>query len=135
MISSVVVDTDVVSFIFKNDSRGVLYTPHITGRIALVSFMTVAELRRWYLQRNWGNARQQELEDFLQNYIVIHSEDSLCTKWAEVTSNAARKGRPIDTADAWNAATAILHNVPLVTHNGKHYAGVDGLTIISEATP
>jgi predicted nucleic acid-binding protein len=97
--------------------------------------MTVAELRRWYLQRNWGSARQQELEDFLQNYIVIHSEDSLCTKWAEVTSNSARKGRPIDTADAWNAATAMLHGVPLVTHNRKHYAGVDGLTIISEATP
>lgn len=134
-MSSVVVDTDVVSFIFKSDSRSILYIPHLTGKIALVSFMTVAELRRWYLQRNWGSARRQDLEDFLQNYYVIHSEDSLCTKWAEVTSSAARKGRPIDTADAWNAATAMLHNVPLVTHNRKHYAGVDGLTIISEATP
>jgi hypothetical protein len=29
---------------------------------------------------------------------------------------------------------ALLHGLPLVTHNAKHYAGVDGLTVISEAT-
>jgi predicted nucleic acid-binding protein len=39
---------------------------------------------------------------------------------------------PIQTADGWVAATSLLHNIPLVTHNPKHFVGVDGLTVISE---
>jgi len=48
-------------------------------------------------------------------------------------SDARRSGRPIATADAWNAATALLLGLPLVTHNRSHFAHVAGLTIISEA--
>ena len=46
--------------------------------------------------------------------------------------SARQNGMPIQTADGWVAATAMLHNVPLITHNRKHYIGVEGLTIISE---
>jgi predicted nucleic acid-binding protein len=36
-------------------------------------------------------------------------------------------------ADAWIAATALIRDIPLITHNGRHYEGVDGLTVICEA--
>ncbi|MFL6213094.1 MAG: type II toxin-antitoxin system VapC family toxin [Blastocatellia bacterium] len=133
MISSAVVDTDVVSYLFKGDTRGALYRPHIAGKLLLVSFMTLAELRQWALLKNWGERRRQELERFLEAYAIIHSDDKLCTMWAEVTRSAIRNGYPIDTADAWMAATALLHGIPLVTHNRNHYVGVDGLSILSEA--
>jgi tRNA(fMet)-specific endonuclease VapC len=35
-------------------------------------------------------------------------------------------------ADAWAAAVALRHGLPLVTHNRKHFEPVPGLTIISE---
>ncbi len=38
---------------------------------------------------------------------------------------------PIQTGDAWMAATALVLAVPLVTHNPSDYEGVDGLTVIS----
>lgn len=41
---SVVVDTDVVSYIVKGDTRGALYQSHLANRIASISFMTHAEL-------------------------------------------------------------------------------------------
>ena len=44
-----VVDTDVVSFFFKGDTRAALYRPHLVGQFLLISFMTVAELDRWSL--------------------------------------------------------------------------------------
>lgn len=51
-------------------------------------------------------------------------------------SDACRRiGRPIDTADVWIAATALLLDAPLVTHNGAHFSGVPGLTVISEKEP
>lgn len=40
----VVVDTDVVSFLFKGDSRGDLYRPHLNGRLAIIAAQTRAEL-------------------------------------------------------------------------------------------
>jgi len=53
-MTEVVVDTDVVSFIFKNHPFGSRYDPELTGRITLISFMTVAEIERWTLQRRCG---------------------------------------------------------------------------------
>jgi len=43
-MTPVVVDTDVVSFLLKNDSRAQLYLPLMRNRDLLVSFMTEAEL-------------------------------------------------------------------------------------------
>ncbi|HXG63664.1 MAG TPA: PIN domain-containing protein [Blastocatellia bacterium] len=134
MIESVVVDTDVVSFLFKQDTRGELYRPHLDGKLAVISFMTLAEIDRWALEKNWGERRKRGMKEFWHGFIVLHSTRSLCLKWAEAITIARRNGRPIRTADGWIAATALLHGLPLVTHNAKHYAGVDGLTVISEAT-
>jgi hypothetical protein len=51
-MASVVVDADVLSFLFKCDSRAEWYRPHLTGKLLVLSFMTVAELDRWALARN-----------------------------------------------------------------------------------
>jgi hypothetical protein len=39
----VVIDTDVISYIFKGDTRGEMYRPHLDNRLGVLSFMTVAE--------------------------------------------------------------------------------------------
>jgi predicted nucleic acid-binding protein len=132
LIPSIVVDTDVLSFIFKEDTMADLYAPHLKDKVVVVCFMTVAELRQWALIKQWGPTKRQRLESFLQNYIIFHSDDDFCTKWAEATRSAVRNGRPIDSADAWVAATSLLHSIPLVTHNQRHYTGIDGLVVISE---
>jgi len=54
-------------------------------------------------------------------------------KWAEVMVAARRAGRRLETADAWIAATAVLYNAPLITHNASDYLGVPGLQVITEA--
>ena len=46
-----------------------------------------------------------------------------------VAAHAA--GRRIESADAWIAATALLHDAPLLTNNLNDYLGVTGLTLIS----
>ena len=128
-----VVDTDVVSYLYKGDSRANLYYPHLFGQILVISFQTVAELRRWMLSANWGKRRRQHLESRLQRYVVEHSSDALCARWAEAMESAKRNGRPIAPADAWVAATALHLGFPLVTHNRSHFLGVDGLTVLSES--
>ena len=48
-------------------------------------------------------------------------------------AQAKAAGRRIESADAWIAATALLYDVPLVTHNRKDYLGVPGLKIVSRS--
>jgi predicted nucleic acid-binding protein len=74
----VVVDTSVVSFLFRGDTRADRYRLHVACR---------------------------------------------------------RIGQPIDGADAWIAATALLYGIPVVTHNPGHFARVPGLMVISEVVP
>jgi tRNA(fMet)-specific endonuclease VapC len=65
--------------------------------------------------------------------VVFHSDDDLCVQWAEITEDGKRRGREIQPGDAWIAATALLHEVPLVTHNRRDFESVIGLRIISGA--
>ena len=51
--------------------------------------------------------------------------------WAEVTFAAKRRGRPVQTADAWIAASALYHQVPLITNNQTDYSYIKGLTVLS----
>lgn len=132
-MDAVVVDTDVVSFLFKRDTRAELYRPHLTEKLLVISFMTLAEIDRWVLARNWGTERREKMEKHLRQFVVYPFERDLCRKWAEVSDQARRLGRQIQCADAWIAATALLRETPLVTHNKDDYAGVSDLTILSEA--
>ena len=130
---ALVVDTDVVSFLYKRDTRAELYRLHLNDPPFIISFMTLAELRSWMRHRNWGPARRQHLERYLQRYQLIYANDDLCELWAQGTDSARRNGRPIGAADAWIAATALMQNVSLVTHNRSDYEGVEGLSIVSES--
>jgi len=128
-----VIDTDVVSYLFKGDTRGDLYQPHLDNKLGVLSFMTVAELDLWAATRNWGMNKREELALFLSPYIVIESSRELCRKWAEIRDQVSRAGSHLDTANAWIAATALLHDLPLVTHNQEHFARIPNLSVISEA--
>lgn len=131
-IMAVVVDTDVISFIYKGDTRGALYEPHLNGQFMFVSFMTLAELHRWSYKLNWGAKRKIQLSAFLRRYSVQHSTPELCRLWAQITDEGRRKGKAIAVADAWIAATALYFDIPLVTHNGADFQSIGGLRVISE---
>ena len=130
-MSHLAVDTDVVSFLFKNHSIAQLYDSDLDGHTLVLSFMTVAELDRWAIQHQWGEARRNWLNRYLSPFVILPFDRALCTKWAEVTVAAQARGYRIECADAWIAATALLYELPLVTHNGSDYRGVPGLNVIS----
>lgn len=130
-MTPVVVDTDVVSFLFKNDSRAQLYLPLLRNRDLLVSFMTEAELEQWLLLAKWGLDRVQRFRVFMTGFASVPSSRDLVLQWAEVMVTARANGRRIEAADAWIAATAMLYGATLITHNPKDYLGVPSLHVLS----
>jgi tRNA(fMet)-specific endonuclease VapC len=128
-----VLDTDVCSYLYKESHEAELYASHFSGNILIISFQTQAELLRWAISAGWGLRRREQLRSYLQRYVVEGSSDVLCLRWAEAMESGRRNGRPIAAADAWIAATALHLDAPLITHNRRHFIGVDDLVVISEA--
>lgn len=50
----VLLDTNVVAYLLKGDTRATAYAPLIANSQLAVSFMTVAELFEWAAIRKWG---------------------------------------------------------------------------------
>jgi len=80
-----------------------------------------------------GALRIAELAQHLTKYVVLPASREVCTKWAQVSWEARRKGRPIQTADAWIAASALYYQVPLITNNASDYDMVGNLQLLSVA--
>jgi tRNA(fMet)-specific endonuclease VapC len=133
MVERVVVDTDVISFVFKGHRRADAYADDLDGKQIVVSFMTVAELKRWSVKQRWGASRIEKLNQRLRQLVVYPVDFDLCQRWAEVIVEAETKGRPISPQDAWIAATALQENLPLITNNSKDFESISGLTVISHA--
>jgi predicted nucleic acid-binding protein len=117
--------------LFKANTRALAFRGHIAGRLLGISFMTLAELERCPLARVCGPLRKTELERHLAHYTVLPVNRELCRKWTEISFHAKRQGQPIQTADAWIAASALYYQVPLITNNGNDYSMVRGLTVLS----
>ena len=133
-MTPVVVDTDVASFLFKNDTRASAYLRHLRNRQWLMSFMTEAELEQWSLLANWHPKRNEWLRVFLGRFVIVPSSRDLVLKWAGLMVAARRAGRRLESADGWIAATAVLYDAPLITHNASDYLGVPGLRVITETS-
>ncbi len=71
---SLVLDTDVVSYLFKGDTRADALRTHLVGRLLVVSFMTVAELDRWALAEDW---EKRDGHDFKSTLATSSSTPSI----------------------------------------------------------
>ena len=128
-MSAVVLDTNIVSFLERNDSRTALYRKHIEGRTLAISFATVGELFEGAFSGGWGESKIKDLEEMLKGYVVVPYSPEVCRQWGVI--RAARRRRTISENDAWIAATAVSHGCPLITHDAD-FEGVPGLEVLTE---
>jgi tRNA(fMet)-specific endonuclease VapC len=127
MSDFVLLDTDVVSYLFKNSGHATRFRSLIEGKRIAISFVTVAELYKWAIHRSWSETRVQSLEVMLSKCVVVRFSSRLAWKWAEISAARQKAGRTIDSMDAWIAATAVHHSISLVTNNVEHFRAAQDL--------
>ena len=103
-MDSLVLDTDVCSFLQRQGPLADLYRADVVGRRLCVSFQTVAELYQWAEFHQWQERRRRGLQDWLRNFVVLPFDNDTCWHWARV--RAARRRQTIAPQDAWVAASA-----------------------------
>ena len=132
--AKIILDTNIVSYLMRGDRLAEAYAPHVQGRLLAIAFITVGEMYFGAENRNWGEKRRKELETTLRNFVVIPYDHEIARCYGRLVAERKRNGRPIDPNDAWIAACAARHAVPLVTHNAKDFEGITSLEVITENT-
>ena len=129
-MDALLLDTNIVSYLMRGDSRAMDYRPHFEGKTLAISFMTVGELYEGAYRRGWSEKKFSVLKEQIKMYLVIPFSPNVCQTWGRL--RAERKNRPISVDDGWIAATAITYNCPLVTHNPDDFTDISGLQIVTE---
>lgn len=126
---AVLIDTNVVSYLYRNDSRAATYRSALVGRRGLISFQTYAELMVW--AGSWSNAKRVHLQRWVsRRFGFLPHTPAVTDAWVAATLSAKRNGQPIAAADAWIAATAMNAGLLLLTADKNDFLGVDGLKLL-----
>ena len=127
--SLIVVDTSVVSLLIRGDRRAACYQNHMVGRRAVISFQTLEELWFGAYKGGWGDRRKNGLRRDIDQYEVIWSSPDLVRISAHLRNGRERAGRRLNAADAWVAATALLLDSPLASHD-RDFAAIPNLELV-----
>jgi len=136
-MDEVLLDTNVFSyFLRRNDTRASLYRPYIQHKTVVVSFVTVGELYYWAELRKWGPAKVRVFEERIRAVTVVPYDLEICKAYARIKSGLKTPSgshRLTGDNDLWIAACAVRHALLLITHNRRHFEGIPGLNMVSEA--
>ncbi|MEZ0383976.1 type II toxin-antitoxin system VapC family toxin [Mycobacterium sp. pW045] len=96
-----------------------------------VSAITLGELRLAVLQASAPEAAARRLSTYqiAQRFEPLSVDERVSEAWALLVSQLHVAGRKVPINDSWIAATALTHNVPVVTQD-TDYSAMPDVTVI-----
>jgi tRNA(fMet)-specific endonuclease VapC len=101
--------------------------PHGLG----LSVVSVAELWEGVFFSRDPKRSQETLEGFLSGVDLLGLDEEICKRFGQLRGSMRKRGQTIGDFDLLIAATALRHNLKLLTNNRKHFEGIAGLEIES----
>lgn len=132
--SPIVLDTSVVSLFMRDDDEAVYYRDQLEGLRAVISFQTLEEILYGAIRARWGARRMSALQRELEQYELVTSSLEMVETSARLRYEREQAGRRLSTADAWIAATAIMLDCPVASHD-RDFSGIPGLELIRAPQP
>ena len=90
-MSTVVLDTDVASAVLRRGTSTIL-ARHLAGKTLAITFVTVGELTKWTLVRDWGPQRKAGMQTFLSRLVVLPYSETVAGVWGELQAYAQLRG-------------------------------------------
>jgi len=138
-MSGFLIDTNVLSEYNRPEGpdAGVKRWLETTERQSqYVSVITLAEIQMGIELLAEGKRRLQ-LEQWLKQDLevwfsarILPVDREVAGRWASLVAQRARAGRPLPTVDSLIAATALAHDLTIVTRNTRDFEGI-GTTLIN----
>ena len=103
-----------------------------TSESLFVSVVTLGELRRGTALLREQTVRRAELERLIDIRVpawfgdrILPVTRPIAEKWGMLDADRQLAGRPLNLADGLIAATALEHDLTLITRNVKDFAGLN----------
>ena len=97
-----------------------------------LSVVSAAEL--WegaYFSRD-PKRSQETLEAFLSGVDTLGLDEEVCKRFGQLRGSMRKRRQTIGDFDLLIGATALRHNLTLLSNNRKHFEGIEGLKIESK---
>jgi predicted nucleic acid-binding protein len=133
--NAVLLDTNIVSLLLKeasvHEGRRDSLNVMLRGKVAFISFVTVAELLLWAERRSWGQKKRDDLDVRLRIFGILDPTRDTAELWARTKSIAMDSGNTLAHHDLWIAAASLEHDLPLVSDDGDfdRVAGLKRITL------
>lgn len=123
-------DTNVVSELVRPrpDSRVAYWMESTDEELLFLSVLTLGEIRKG-ITALADPARKGRLETWLSRGLILRFEgrilaidQAVADRWGQITGALALQGSPLAVIDGLLAATALHHNLTLVTRNTRDVA-------------
>jgi len=130
-VNGFLLDTNVISELTKPQPDGnvLRWIAETDEALLFLSVLTLGEIRNG-IERLIPGKRRVRLESWLAVDLPPRFEDRILAidagtaqRWGVLSATAARKGRPLPVMDGLLAATALDHDLTLVTRNDSDASG------------
>jgi predicted nucleic acid-binding protein len=129
-VNGFLLDTNVISELIKSQPDGnvLRWIDETEEALLFLSVLTLGEIRNGVERLNPGK-RRGRLESWLTVDLRLRFQDRILTvdeaiaqRWGAMSATAAKKGRPLPVIDGLLAATALHHDLMLVTRNDTDFS-------------
>ena len=137
-MSGFLLDTNLVSELIKPRPKLEVrkWVDSVEESLLYLSVLTLGEIRKGIAVLP-DIARKQVLELWLQNDLqlrfsgrILSVDEGIADRWGWIAGKSSASGRPLAVIDGLLAATALHHNMTLVTRNAKDVFGT-GVIVFS----
>ena len=117
------IDNNAISNFFSGlfDEKGMDFMAEVIDQTPTISVITEIEALSWI---NPDKSKEQIVKAFVQDATVLALTPSVVAQCVSI-----RRSRKIKTPDAIMAATAVVHNLTLITSDSD-FNTIDGLQVI-----
>ena len=140
-MSGFLLDTNVLSELLRprSDAGVVRWIEDAEESLLFLSVLTLGEIRKGIMALAAG-ARRTRLESWLHLDLrsrfenrILAIDVAIADRWGTIAGLAAASGKPVPVVDGLLAATALHHNLTLVTRNASDMA-VTGVRVLNPWT-
>ena len=124
------VDTDWVIDCLHGVARVAARIEQLKPEGVGLSIISLAELYQGVFFSPNPEADERALHDFMQDVEVLPVDDGVCRIFAKERGRLRAAGTPIGNFDLLIGATALRHNLTLLTNNRRDFERIAGLDIL-----
>lgn len=130
-------DTNVISELVSRqpNEHVIAWIDGIDDQLTYLSVITIGEIQRG-IEKLPGSQRKRRLNNWLNEELLIrfdgmilHIDLAVMLTWGKLVARLESQGRALPAIDSLIAATALHHDLCLVTRNEKDFDGTDVIVI------